>query len=216
MKGLTIILLGRPGCGKGTQARILAKRLQAKSLGTGELLRKLAQEKTFLGKRLAAMLAEGTLVPTWLASFVWIRELGHTRPSQNIIFDGSPRTFKEAQMLDEVLTWYGRKKVHVLLIDISSEESFRRISGRKICVACKKPARKTATGDSITICHLCGGKIIRRSDDNPHIIRKRLRIFASDVTPIIRHYRAKGNLRIVNGAQDPQKVAADIITILHL
>ena len=215
-KATTIIILGRPGSGKGTQAALIAKKIKADALGTGDLLRDLADEKTYLAKQLAPILKKGKLVPTWLASFVWIRELGNTHPKQRIIFDGSPRTLAEAKMLDEVLAWYDRSKKLVILIDISVKESVKRLLTRRICSSCRTPAIEAAYKDTEIRCHICRGKLIRRTDDKPKVIKKRLKIFDKDVTPIVKHYRLKGHLKIVNGKQDPDKVTKDILKIINL
>lgn len=208
-------MLGRPGSGKGTQAGLVARKIKAKELGTGDLLRNLASEKTYLAKQLAPILKQGKLVPTWLASFVWIRELGNMRPEQKIIFDGSPRTLLEAKMLDEVLAWYGRNKKIVILIDINAKESVKRLLIRRICVSCRTPVRKVVYKNVETRCSVCRGKLVRRNDDNPKIVQKRLKIFDKDVRPILRHYRAGGLLKVVNGKQDPDKVIGDILKIIN-
>ena len=211
--GLTVIMLGRPGSGKGTQAFMLAYKLSARAFGTGELLRGLAREKSFLGKKVDGLLAKGNLVPSWLASFVWIRELGKVQPHEPLIFDGSPRTLGEAKMLDEVLLWYGRNKRAVFLIDISPRESLRRLKNRRICVGCKRPLFLRKGLDVARQCVNCGGRLIRRSDDTPLIIRKRLKIFEKDLTPVIKYYRSQNTLRVIDGQKDQGSVSQEIFNI---
>ncbi len=213
-KGYTIIMLGRPGSGKGTQAARIAKTFGAKAFGTGEMLRRLAREKTFLGRKVAQLLASGKLVPSWLASYAWITELGRVKPADTIIFDGSPRTLGEAKLLEEVLRWYGRTRQRAFVIDISPSESLRRLRARRICVECRRPASPQFKKNTPQACRSCGGKLVRRGDDSPAVIRRRLSIFEHDVVPIVKYFRHKGILTIVDGSSREDIVFSDIKEVL--
>ncbi len=218
-KSPTIILLGRSGSGKGTQANFLCERLGFRYIGTGELLRKLAREENFLGTKLKSVLARGDLAPTWLAFYVWLRELADLSPSHGIVFDGSPRMLREVKFLDEVFDWYERKNIKVILIDISREEAFRRLTSREICKECGKvaPYRDVREPQSsnelkeLNVCDRCGGKLETRSDDDPEAVQNRMDWFEKEVLPVVEHYRKRGMLTVVKGEQDVEDMFKEIM-----
>jgi len=180
-----IILLGRPGCGKDTQAKLLARRIRARIVNTGDLMRRMASKKGSFALYLRRnILQKGKLAPPWLAAVVWFEELARIPAWCPVIFNGSPRTRDEAEWLSEALAWCGRKTLAVH-VAITPKESLRRLSRRK------------------------------RKDDHPVIVRTRLRYFAKNTMPAIRFFSRKGMLKSVNGQQPPKGVFEDLLTTVR-
>lgn len=182
----TLILLGRSGCGKDTQADLLKEKYGYMILSTGELFRSLAQEQTFAGKKVAVTLEKGELPPGWLAEFLWTRWLtGQQSLPERFIFNGAPRRLDEAEELDEALEWFGRQDGKALLVDISSQEAKQRLLKRA------------------------------RDDDDERAIDERLMWFEESVVPVIAHYETLGRLVRINGEQPIEKVFEDIVKNLE-
>ena len=209
-KPLTIIFLGKSGAGKGTQAHYLEQDRSFHIIGMGDLLRAFTRRKNVVAERIEKLISSGRLAPSWFVKYLWTNELMHIEPETNLVFDGSCRLMEEALMLDEVLDWFGRTPPKVLLLDISDAEATRRLLTRRQCEACKK----IYLGDSLEaksgVCP-CGGKLVKRHDDQPDMIRNRLAYFQADVMPVVEHYKKKGWLTIINGEQAPEKVHEDIL-----
>lgn len=184
-----IIILGRPGSGKGTQAKLLEEKIGFKHLSTGRLLRKRAEQKDFLGKKLFEIMNSGGLVPTPLVFQLWMPEIEdfHKNNGKGIIFDGSPRKLYEAQMLNETLDFYGFKdQIIVLNVEISEKESMKRLLKRG------------------------------RHDDDKDDIERRFGWFKEEVLPVIDFYRKKGLVIDINGEQSIEDVQKEITEKLKI
>ncbi len=212
---LNIIMLGRSGCGKGTQAKFLVDAFHLEYIGTGSSLRTFAERDNTAAHHLKEMLATGNLVPSWLAFFVWMERLTYSDVYKGVLFDGSPRKLEEAKMLDEVLEWFGRKKVKVILIDISREEAVKRLMKRRICSKCGKGAYLDDQHSNTTQCHYCYGELTVRMEDNPEGIKTRLNWFDDEVIESVEFYKNKGKLIVVNGEQSPEDVQKEILNKLY-
>jgi adenylate kinase family enzyme len=136
---LNLIMLGRSGSG-GTQAEILAHEFNLEYIGTGDLLRKFSERENAAAHRMKETMAQGKLAPSWMPFFIWMEKLAYSDVHKGVLFDGSPRMLGEAITLDEVLDWFERKNVKVILIDISRETALRRLMKRRVCGACKRGA----------------------------------------------------------------------------
>ncbi|MBI1755355.1 nucleoside monophosphate kinase, partial [Candidatus Azambacteria bacterium] len=169
---LNIILLGRSGSGKGTQAKLLVKEFGLEYIGTGDLLRAYSERDNTLARRLKETLAQGKLAPSWMPFFVWMEKLAYSDLKKGVLFDGSPRKIAEAKMLDEVLEWFGRTNVKVLLIDVPREVAKKRLLNRSVCAQCGKGVY--TGGENGKRCLYCGGNVITRAEDNPAGINARL------------------------------------------
>jgi len=210
---LNIILLGRSGSGKGTQGRLLVKEFHLEYIGTGDLLRAYAERDNALAQRLKKTLAEGNLVPSWMAFFIWMDRLAHLDPEKGALFDGSPRKLWEAETLDEALSWFGRINIKVLLVDVPREVARERISHRRICASCGKGAY--VEGEHRR-CQYCGGEITRRLEDTPDAIERRLNWFDEEVSQSLEHYQKLGKLIVVDGTKTPSKVHEEILQKMKL
>lgn len=184
----TIVVLGRSGSGKGEQVKRLEKKLKpALAIHTGARFRALARKKTPAARITRDFLARGNLAPTWLAEHMWIDALMRDfTPKKNIVFDGSPRMRGEAELLDRVLGWFGRRNLIALYIDVSEKEVTRRLLLRG------------------------------RGDDRAAAIRNRLAFFKKNVLPSIRYYQKTKRLVRVNGEQSIDAVFADVCKALRL
>jgi len=211
----TIIILGRSGSGKDTQVRLLVKKLGFDIFTTGDNLRKLGRESNILGKRLSGEIRKGNLAPTWLVSYLWIKKLVGLKPHMGIIFNGSPRMPDEATLIDEVLSWLGRGDPFVVLIEVSEKEAMLRLIRRRICSKCGMIVPYVGEFKSWKNCQKCGGKFKVRPDDKPAAIRTRFSWFKKEVGPVIRHYKRKKLLKVVNGEQDIEGVFKDILNALE-
>jgi len=212
------IFLGRAGSGKGTQAELLVKKLDLIYIGSGELLRERAKTEDFTGQKEDETMKSGALVPTTLIFMLWINRLEEIKKTMNgnfrgIIFDGSPRQLDEAQLLDEALKWYEwDKNVKVLLIDISRDEAFNRLTKRRICKECGKLIPFVGHYKTLEKCDKCDGELEVRSDDTPEAISERLDLFEKEVMPVIDFYEKQGKLVKVDGEQSIEEVHKEIMS----
>ncbi|TSD04191.1 MAG: adenylate kinase [Parcubacteria group bacterium Greene0714_36] len=182
---LTIVVLGRSGSGKGTQAKFILARLRRAGvfhLETGRFLRDLMERKNVTTELAEARLMKrGDLFPWWFPIFLWMREIiAHGHADGHLIGDGTPRRLSEAHLIDEMMVWHGRPQALCVYVDVSRREARRRLLARK------------------------------RGDDTPDAIENRLDYFPRDVVPVLRYYRRHGRLVRVNGVQTPARVAQDI------
>jgi adenylate kinase len=184
-----LLLFGPPGVGKGTQAQRLSTVFQIPHIATGDMLRAAIQSYTPLGQRAKEFIDQGQLVPDALVLDMLGERLQQADTARGFLLDGFPRTTPQAEALDGMLTKYGKKLDHVLVLDAPEEELVTRISGRRICESCQasyhvvaKPPRKGG------ICDRCGGTLIQRSDDSESIIRNRLREYAAKTKPVLEYF----------------------------
>ena len=209
---MNIILLGPPGAGKGTQAKILEERHGLKQLSTGDMLRAAAAEGTELGRRAKSVMDRGDLVSDDIVVAIIAERLGRPDVSKGFILDGFPRNTAQAEALDRMLVSKKLKLDRVIEIKVDDEELIRRIAGRYTCAKCGKgyhdqfaPALKAG------ICDNCGSKdFIRRPDDNEKTVRDRLKVYNKQTAPLISHYRKKGALKTVDGMAAIKEVARQI------
>ena len=208
-----IILFGRSGCGKGTQAKLLIKEFNFEYLGSGSLLRERISKEDFTGKKLKKVLDQGALVPTPIMFRIWLERIEEMRENidkNGVILDGSPRTLPEAKLMDHAFKWYEWENIKVVLLDISEQEAFDRLTKRRICKECGKLIPWTADFRGMKVCNDCGGELITRDDDKPKAIRERLAYFKKDVQPAIDYYQKNNRLIKINGDQSIEDVYYDI------
>ena len=208
-----IILMGRSGCGKGTQAKLLRNEFKFKHANSGDLIRTKMKEKNFFGRKLKKVINQGNLAPTFLISQLWtekIKEIKAKSDLKGLIVDGSPRTLKEAKLMDEVFDWVEWTKIKVILLDISDKEAFSRLTKRRICQDCGRLIPWVGQFKDLKKCDKCGGQLMTRPDDKPEAIRSRLDFYNKEVEPAIGYYRKQGRLIRVNGQQSIEDVYQEI------
>ena len=186
-----LLLFGPPGVGKGTQAQRLSTVFQIPHIATGDMLRAAIQSYTPLGARAKQFIDKGQLVPDELVLDLLGERLQQPDTQRGFLLDGFPRTTPQAEALDRMLTSYGKKLDHVLVLDAPEEELVSRISGRRICESCQSSYHVVAKPPkSKGICDKCGGKLIQRSDDSEEIVRNWLREFNAKTKPVIDYFEA--------------------------
>jgi adenylate kinase len=188
---MIIVLFGKPGAGKGTQAPLLANALHAATLATGDVLRAALRDGTPLGKEAKAYMERGDLVPDAVILGIVKEALGDARFANGAILDGVVRTVPQAEGLERALRELGRRVDHVLCFDIEDEEIVRRLSGRTVCEKCQTPYTGVAAGSACAKPG-CGGTVMRRKDDEPEAIRNRLAVYRAQTAPVLDWYQSHG------------------------
>lgn len=211
-------LLGRAGCGKGTQAKLLTEHFGLFYIGSGELLRERVKLNDFTGQKADKTMKAGDLVPTSLIFMLWINRLEEIKKQgdfKGIVFDGSPRKLVEAHMLEEALNWYEwDKDFKAVLVDISREEAFNRLTKRRQCAKCGQLIPYVGAYKDLVVCDKCGGELVVRLDDTSEAINQRLDLFDQEVRPVVDFYEKKGLLVRVNGEQSIEEVRKEILSKL--
>jgi adenylate kinase len=185
---MNIVLLGPPGAGKGTQGERVARSLGIPKLATGDVLRAAVTAGTEMGRRAKAAMERGDLVPDAVILGIMKDALAEPEKSRGVILDGVVRTVPQAEGLERVLSELGRRVDAVLLFEVGEEELVRRLSARTTCEGCQSPF----TGlDPDTACAKCGGKLVRRKDDEPAAIRQRMRAYHEQTEPVVEWYESR-------------------------
>jgi adenylate kinase len=213
---MNIILLGPPGAGKGTQARLLVEDEGMMQLSTGDMLRAAKDSGTEMGKKVAAVMARGDLVTDDIVIGLIAEQLDGEAGRHGLIFDGFPRTLAQADALEALMAEKGKTLDAVVEMRVEDEELVRRIAGRFSCANCgevyhddTKPTAKSGT------CDKCGStEFVRRADDNAESVRVRLLAYYRNTSPLIGYYHAKGKLRTVDGLGEVGQIAKAIRTQL--
>ena len=193
---MIIVLFGKPGAGKGTQAPLLAKALDVPTLATGDVLRAAKRAGTRLGLDAKGYMDRGELVPDSVILGILAEELRQAQYAKGVILDGAVRTVPQAEGLERMLDSLSRKLDAVLVFDIDNEEIVRRLSDRTVCENCQTPYTGRKVGD---VCDKCGGTLVRRKDDDPKAIRTRLRVYDDETAPVLDWYKKNGDrVAVVN------------------
>ncbi len=215
---MNIILLGPPGAGKGTQARILVENHSLVQLSTGDMLRAAKTSGTEMGKRVADVMARGELVTDDIVIGLIAEQLDGESGRHGLIFDGFPRTLAQADALEALMAAKGKFLDAVIEMRVDDDALIDRISGRFTCGNCGEVYHDTTKKpDKDGVCDKCGGsEFVRRADDNAESVRVRLMAYYRQTAPLIGYYHAKGKLRSVNGLDDIDTIAREIRTLLAL
>ncbi len=207
-----VVLLGPPGAGKGTQAKFLQEEFGVCQVSTGDILRKAMADQTSLGKKAAAYVRQGNLVPDDLMVDL-VRERLKAEDCRNgFILDGFPRTIAQAQSLQDMLGAMGSTLDSVLSLEVPREVIIERLSGRRTCKNCAAlyhvafdPPQKKG------VCDRCGGELVQREDDREETISSRLSVYEAQTAPLIDYYGKKGMLRAVNGTGEVEEIRRRIL-----
>lgn len=210
-----VVLLGAPGAGKGTQAKMLSEELGVPHISTGDILRGAVAEGTELGAEAKGYMDRGELVPDGLVIAIARERLAQPDCEDGFVLDGFPRTVEQAEALGEMLEDLGREPLIVVNLTVDEDEIVRRLSGRRLC-----------TGDCGGIYHVdqegiesgapcpaedCEGELYQRSDDRPEAIRERLDVYRRQTQPLIDYYDERGVLTNVAGQGDPEQIAERVL-----
>ena len=216
MAGRTLIFIGPPGSGKGTQAARLAERLGLVPLSSGDTLRNEIKADSEIGRQAAQYVKAGTLVPDEIITGVMLSAIERQPASAGIILDGFPRTVPQAESLDDGLARLGRRIDAVIDFQIDDAKIVERIVNRRICKNCGAtynvqfcPPRQPG------VCDRCGGELIQRVDDTEETVRTRLATYRQQTAPLIEFYDRRGLLRRVDAAADASAVENQVAAIIE-
>lgn len=212
---MKIIMLGAPGAGKGTQAKMIAEKYALPHISTGDIFRANIKNGTQLGMEAKKYMDQGQLVPDELTVKILLDRVAQKDCENGYVLDGFPRTIPQAEVLDEALTKLGESIDYAIDVDVPDENIVKRMGGRRACVNCGATYHiEHVPPKAEGICDKCGEKLILRDDDKPETVKNRLKVYHDQTQPLIDFYTAKGVLRTVDGTVDMNDVFAAIVSIL--
>ena len=212
---MKIIMLGAPGAGKGTQAKMIADKYQIPHISTGDIFRANIKNGTELGMKAKTYMDQGLLVPDELVVDLVVDRLAQEDCAKGCVLDGFPRTIPQAECLDAALAAKGEAIDYAVDVDVPDENIINRMSGRRACVACGATYHIVHIPTKVEgICDRCGESLILREDDKPETVKKRLDVYHAQTQPLIDYYTAKNVLKTVDGTQDMDAVFQAIVDIL--
>ena len=208
---MNLVLLGAPGAGKGTQANIIMQSEGLCALSTGNLLREVAKEDSEKGREIKAILESGAFVSDEIVLDLLKRKLASPECAKGVIFDGYPRTVRQAEMLDELTRVDG-----VIVLDVPDEVIVDRMAQRRTCPKCQMTYHLTTLPPKQDgVCDKCGTELGIRSDDAPEVVLNRLHVYHEKTEPIISYYRASGREFVIDGTQAPDNVSSVVLSVVE-
>ena len=212
---MKIIMLGAPGAGKGTQAKMIAEKYQIPHVSTGDIFRANIKNGTELGMEAKKYMDQGLLVPDELTVKILLDRVAQEDCVNGYLLDGFPRTIPQAEVLDEALTKLGEKIDYAINVDVPDENIVRRMSGRRACLKCGATYHiEHIPPKQEGICDSCGSELVLRDDDKPETVQNRLKVYHEQTQPLIDFYTARGVLKTVDGTVDMKEVFTAITDIL--
>ena len=212
---MRLVLLGAPGAGKGTQAKMLIEKYGIPQISTGDLLRAAVKEGTELGKEAKGHMDSGGLVPDSVVLGMMKERLGEDDTKKGYILDGFPRNTAQAEALDGMLSELGMPIEAALSVDVPLDDLMKRLTGRRTCKACGQmfnmyfnaPQKEGA-------CDKCSGELFQRDDDQEDTIKKRLTVYEEQTAPLIDYYAGKGILKRVEGTGEIDAIFTKVCELL--
>ena len=212
---MKIIMLGAPGAGKGTQAKMIAEKCGIPHISTGDIFRANIKNGTELGAKAKEYMDKGLLVPDELVVDLVVDRVNQDDCVNGYVLDGFPRTIPQAEALDKALKELGQKIDYAINVEVPDENIVNRMSGRRACVDCGATYHIAyAPTSKEGICDKCGGGLILRDDDKPETVTKRLSVYHEQTRPLISFYADKHVLYTVDGTQNMEQVFEAITKIL--
>ena len=203
---LNLLMLGPPGAGKGTQAEQFARIKGIPKISTGDILREAVHAGTETGLRAKAIMDRGELVGDDVMIGIVRERLERQDAVGGFVLDGFPRTVAQAAALDGIMA--GRDPLIIVDMVVPEEELVRRLGGRTICHDCGHGAPVGVAAGAV--CPSCGGKFVQRADDSQSVVLERLKVYHRQSEPLVEYYRVRPTFRSIDGAQAPERVAADL------
>lgn len=212
---MKIIMLGAPGAGKGTQAKMIAEKCGIPHISTGDIFRANIKNGTELGAKAKEYMDKGLLVPDELVCDLVVDRIQQADCEKGYILDGFPRTIPQAEALENALNAIEQKLDYAIDIDVPDENIINRMSGRRACVGCGATYHVLFNPTKVEgKCDVCGESLILRDDDKPETVKKRLDVYHTQTQPLIDFYTKRKVLVEVDGTQSMDKVFDDIMKIL--
>jgi adenylate kinase len=213
--GARVVLLGPPGAGKGTQAKLLQDRFAARQISTGDILRRAVADQSPLGKQAAEYIRRGELVPDRLIIDLVAERLKEKDCETGFVLDGFPRTIAQAQSLEEILKRMGLGLDCVLSVQVPDKLIVERLSGRRTCKGCGAlyhvvfdPPKAAET------CNRCGGELFQRDDDREETVTNRLKVYDDQTAPLVSYYRERSLLREIDGVGEVEAIGKRVVRAL--
>lgn len=212
---MKLIMLGAPGAGKGTQAKVLAHKFEVPHISTGDIFRANIKNGTELGKKAKEYMDQGLLVPDELVVDLVADRLLQADCKNGFVLDGFPRTIPQATNLDLALTKMGTTIDFAVDIDVPDASIVGRMSGRRACVSCGATYHLITIPPKVeNVCDTCGSGLILRDDDQPDTVIKRLGVYHEQTQPLIEYYKNKNLLLTVDGCQEISEITEEIVSKL--
>ncbi|MBQ1487216.1 MAG: adenylate kinase [Lachnospiraceae bacterium] len=212
---MKIIMLGAPGAGKGTQAKMIAEKYGIPHISTGDIFRANIRNATELGMEAKKYMDEGKLVPDELTVKILLDRVAQDDCKNGYVLDGFPRTIPQAEVLTAALEKMNDAVDFAIDVNVPDENIVNRMSGRRACLTCGAtyhivhiPPKQEG------ICDKCGSTLVLRDDDKPETVLNRLKVYHDQTQPLIDYYTEKGILKTVDGTKDMQEVFEQIVSIL--
>jgi len=213
---MRLVLLGAPGAGKGTQAKMLIEKYKLPQISTGDILRKAVADGTPLGKEAKVIMEKGELVPDRIVLGLVEERLKQDDCKNGFILDGFPRNTAQAEELDKMLDGLKMPLNAALSVDVPKEDLMKRLTGRRTCKNCQQmyniyfsPPKKEG------VCDKCGGELFQRGDDKEETIKKRLDVYDAQTAPLIDYYKKKGILKSVEGTGSIDDIFKKVCSVLE-
>jgi len=210
-----IVILGAPGAGKGTQAAVVAEKLDAAHIATGDMFREAQKQDTELAKQARSYMEQGQLVPDGITIEMVLERIAAPDCANGAIFDGFPRNLKQAEALDEALAGQDKAIDSVVYIKVSEKELLERLGGRWICRQCQTPYHEVSSPPRVAgKCDRCGGELYQRADDTVETVKERLQVYFAQTAPLIDYYTGAGKLLEVDGEGAVNEVRERILGLV--
>ena len=212
---MKIVMLGAPGAGKGTQAKMISEKYGVPHISTGDIFRANIKENTPLGQKAKEYMDKGLLVPDELVVDLVVDRLAQDDAKKGYVLDGFPRTIPQAEALTEALSKIGEKLDYAIDVDVPDENIVRRMSGRRACVSCGGTYHIKYNPTKVEgVCDACGGELTQRSDESEEAVQVRIDTYNKQTKPLIDYYTMLGELTNVDGNQSMDEVAEEIYKVL--
>lgn len=212
---MKIVMLGAPGAGKGTQAKLIAEAYNIPHISTGDIFRANIKNNTELGKKAKEYMDKGLLVPDELTCDLVVDRLSQDDAKNGYVLDGFPRTIPQAEALTDALKKRNEAIDFALDVDVPDENIVKRMSGRRACINCGATYHIIyAAPKKEGICDKCGNELVLRDDDKPETVQKRLTVYHDQTQPLIEYYKNAGVLHELDGTKDINDIFASIRELL--
>jgi len=209
MPGPRLVILGKQGAGKGTQAERLARHYGVPRISTGDMFRAAVEQGTEAGQRAKKYMEAGELVPDDVVIGVVEERLTDDDARRGFVLDGFPRNAEQALALDEVL---GQKTLDLVVeLEVPTEVVLRRLADRRVCKGCGAPYSGARPPKDDWKCDVCGGQVVQRDDDTETAIKRRLELYAQQTEPLVAYYMAQDRLAPIDGTGDLDTVTARLL-----
>jgi adenylate kinase len=210
---MNLVIMGPPGAGKGTQAKAISENFGIPHISTGDILRNEIKKGSGLGKKAVRFVESGKLVPDEIIVEMTKKILGNDGTKDGFILDGFPRNLKQAEMFSQVLEQLGIELDKVINIVVDKDEVVKRLSRRRTCNVCKSIFSVDGNGYEDR-CPRCGGRLVKRKDDDEEVIKNRLEVYEEETGPLADFYASKGLLVNIDGSGNKKETTERILESL--